>query len=245
MENIIKEPRLTFTGVDESTDIESLIQISNINPFVEWGFLYSPKRSNRTIYPRYPSINWLSSALLALPEGIPISLHLCGNGVDEFILGGGFTGTLVKYMEKHRGRIQLNINMQKWPVKDSTFINKLEQAVRLHRGEVILPMNRNNKKLLDYPWSSNVSYLFDSSGGRGATPLEWKIPIPGKRCGYAGGLNPINLNTELGRIYNVAGRIPDWLDCESGVRDTEDRFDLSLVLQMIDTYKKFSENIHG
>ena len=50
--------RLTITGPDDKTDIDTLLQLSQYYPFVEWAILYSPTRQGSE---RYPSEEWRKS----------------------------------------------------------------------------------------------------------------------------------------------------------------------------------------
>ena len=72
----------------------------------------------------------------------------------------------------------------------------------------------------------DVAFLFDGSGGWGKTPESWRA-AQGRNCGYAGGLNPENLEAATGdaRVY---------LDLESGARDADNRFDLAKVERILE-----------
>ncbi|MEI7997808.1 MAG: hypothetical protein WCH01_23235, partial [Methylococcaceae bacterium] len=50
----------TLTGVDEKTSLMQIAELSERFPFVEWGFLYSPKRQGNP--GRYPSVKRLHEA---------------------------------------------------------------------------------------------------------------------------------------------------------------------------------------
>lgn len=54
----------------------------------------------------------------------------------------------------------------------------------------------------------------------------WPSPFPNRTCGYAGGLGPDNLETELPRIIGAARKHPFWIDMESSLRGLDDCFDL-------------------
>jgi len=45
-------------------------------------------------------------------------------------------------------------------------------------------------------------------------------------CGYAGGLNPDNIEQELIKIEAVVGDAEIWIDMESGIRNKKDELDL-------------------
>lgn len=50
---------ITFTGVDEHTDLRGMIALSAQYP-IEWGVLFSPKRQGcETRYPPFHHIEWV------------------------------------------------------------------------------------------------------------------------------------------------------------------------------------------
>ena len=73
-----------------------------------------------------------------------------------------------------------------------------------------------------------VDYLYDRSGGTGKTRFgQWPPPSnPAIRHGYAGGISPDNIHEAL-RFASGHPGFRIWLDMETGVRDGQDRFDLS------------------
>lgn len=79
----------------------------------------------------------------------------------------------------------------------------------------------------------DVAFLFDGSGGWGKTPESWRA-AEGCNCGYAGGLNPENLEATLPQIEAAAGDARVYLDLESGARDADNRFDLAKVERILE-----------
>ncbi len=79
----------------------------------------------------------------------------------------------------------------------------------------------------------DVAFLFDGSGGWGKTPEEWRA-AQGRNCGYAGGLNPENLEAAIPQIKAAAGDARVYLDLESGARDADNRFDLAKVERILE-----------
>ena len=80
----------------------------------------------------------------------------------------------------------------------------------------------------------NCSTLFDLSHGAGVLPEQWPKPLPGIRCGYAGGLSPDNIKEQLTLISAAVGDTPIWIDMETHVRSNNDRlFDLGKVEQVL------------
>ena len=52
------------------------------------------------------------------------------------------------------------------------------------------------------------------AGFAGLLPEHWPMPIAGLRCGYAGGLSPANVQSQLERISQVTDG-PTWIDAET------------------------------
>jgi phosphoribosylanthranilate isomerase len=80
--------------------------------------------------------------------------------------------------------------------------------------------------------------LFDESAGRGISPDSWDAPLPGHFCGYAGGMNPDNVEANIKMIEKVAAGHTTWIDMESGVR-TNDRFDLGKMRKVLEVTKPY------
>jgi hypothetical protein len=68
----------------------------------------------------------------------------------------------------------------------------------------------------------NMSFLFDSSMGRGELITADKMPKPltelGIRCGYAGGIGPSTVRDVLIAVTGAASGAPVWIDMESSLR---------------------------
>jgi hypothetical protein len=81
--------------------------------------------------------------------------------------------------------------------------------------------------------------LFDASAGRGLTPRRWPAPLPGVRCGYAGGLGPETIATELPLIEQAADGEPYWIDMESRLRAGAKDFPLDRARRVLDIVAGF------
>ena len=83
--------------------------------------------------------------------------------------------------------------------------------------------------------------LFDGSAGEGIAPGEWPKPLAGHACGYAGGLNPDNMQKNLDAISRAT---PDtystWVDQETGAR-TDNKFDLTKVERVLEITAPYAE----
>lgn len=220
--------RCTLTGVDESTDVGALVSLWRAFPFVEVGVLYSPSRAGQG---RYPSLGWiedLAKTLAPLP-GPPLALHLCGRAALQY-LGHPIPAPgdirRLRALAEHFPRIQLNLRAE----ADTPAL--IQTALRDHPSQQLITQHNPANERLWQALRAEERHvvLFDASGGEGRRPSTWPSPLPGKHCGYAGGLGPDNLATELTRIAAAARGQDYWVDMESSLRDDADRFSLGRAL---------------
>lgn len=224
----------TLTGIDQSVPLESLRQLAQEYPFVEFGVLYSKSRAGKG---RYPELDWIEYLANNAEElGLPrLALHICGAAVAEFIAGGD----IVKLASKF-GRIQLNFRSEKF---ETDAIVRAIQGVA-PQSRVITQVNDANANLgerLRYRNCYNHEMLFDKSGGNGISPAEWP-PVDrfsGSKHGYAGGLGPENLAAELPRIAKAAGDAPVWIDMEGKLRNADDQFDVERARACLETVQAY------
>lgn len=232
--------RVTITGADDSIDPEELIPLARDFPFVEWGILFSGSRLGVA---RYPSRSWIS-ALAKIVWQVPMKLsaHLCGAWVRDFVLKAKFNWK-PEYAAHQMlfERVQLNFHGQ-FHKKAPSFESELsaETPQRASEGmkaragkQFIFQCDGENDKTVEelLPWfPDGIFPLFDRSGGTGVTPKDWPKAWPGTYCGYAGGLGPDILTTQLKLIEQAAGEARIWIDMETRVRSEDDRiFDLAKV----------------
>lgn len=233
----MKINRVTITGADNNTDINEMLEISKQYPFVEWGILFSPKRIGEE---RYPDLNWLSKLRDYWMEyDLCLSAHLCGGYTREMLLGKNdlSENNLKEYLEMF-GRRQLNFNSSKNEVNVNEFFNLLKNQPEVY---FILQQNNANFKIchdIRERNIENVSFLFDSSGGRGTVSSQWQTPFLGFFTGYAGGLSADNLTHELMKIEEVCGDREIWVDTESRVR-TNGILDMEKVKQFLEIASKY------
>jgi predicted TIM-barrel enzyme len=231
----------TLTGVDENTPLGELSSLSNRYPVVEWGFLYSPKRQGQP--GRYPSVEYLRMAFSQLPAHVNVALHVCGDGVRQLIYAETFVTELVRLVEQRGGRVQLNFNAHR---AESEFsLAQVRACIARYPGvQFITQYNTANahvwEELKDL---SNHSVLFDASGGNGISPSEWMPPLKGVACGYAGGLGPDNVDTELARIHAVTGNAPFSIDMEGKLRDRDDCFNRNAAKAVLDAVTRHIRNL--
>ena len=233
---------VTITGADDKIDTKDLIEISEDFPFVEWGVLISSTKSGQS---RYPSIEWIENFSHKKSEGMNISVHLCGKMVRKMLIGERETKYWAFYPEiflKERGmnsRIQINSNISKCKYDAEVFTKNLATTHKYYPDvSFITQYHEGNKDIL---WNDLAHYgirqhiLFDSSGGRGIYTFSDPPPEPirGFFCGYAGGINPDNVQTLIDVLDNM-GKGICWIDMESGIRDSDNNFDLNKVVDILE-----------
>ena len=216
---------VSLTGADDRVAPEALAALSAQYPFVEWAILYFPEKEDT---PRNPSALWRENFLsLGLPY---TAAHLCGTQVFRELLTPGEAPVRIADLSRYR-RIQLNINARRPEFTDEevlTIYRKLHGAgLRL-----ILQHHAGSEQViekflydLDEEGLKRVDILFDASKGTGQRPDAWPSPHRFNLfCGYAGGLGPDVLATELQKIKAAVARssrdLPYWIDMRRGYERT-------------------------
>jgi len=222
---VSKLKRITFTGLDDYTNIDDLVKIENDFPHlnIEWGILFSAATR-----PRYPSAAKAKEATTKLKN---CAAHLCGKVFDTWYNSYYEEFFLARERELEGfQRVQLNFNNQHKPLMPL----KLHSLMMMYDKEFILQYNKANKSLIDemvsYKIPKNWTILFDASGGRGTIVSSWPAAIDEIECSYAGGLGPDNLMAQLGLIKDAANGKAFGVDMESNIR-TNDRFDVVKIEQ--------------
>ena len=226
--------QVTFTGVDERTDVQRLAEIQSKYPFAEFGILVSKSRQGKEN--RYPDLSILEKLA---PLGLKLSCHVCGKLARDIIMAAGsgkrtgFTSfdDLYAYLNGNLEmfhRIQLNISgMKEMP---ATLLLRTTPFI----DEVIFQQVPGAPKFpAKVDCESQTSILYDGSGGEGKE-TEFVVKRTLTRTGYAGGLNADNIVERtaglLGKRFLCNNR--HWVDMESGVR-TDDWFDLNKVEEVL------------
>lgn len=227
---------VTITGADDDIDPAVLAAMSEEYPFVEWGILFSNSSPGKK---RYPSKQWRSelyATLLSCKHTLNLSAHLCGSMVQDFFR---VDNTWVNELDMFYRRIQFN---------NYTALNQetVRRFANQSKTPCILPMNAKVKLFDDVTDSSSrsrISYLFDSSGGRGVerVPNDWPKPIEGSHVsGYAGGITAENISAHLRFLIERHGiDQPFWVDLETGARDENNVFNINKVVKILDIAENF------
>ncbi|MCE2724805.1 MAG: hypothetical protein LW865_16240 [Betaproteobacteria bacterium] len=200
---------ITLTGADERTSVTVLQALVASYPSVEIGLLYTATPEGRN---RYPPLDWLHATAEALTQRVAI--HICGRTARQQLLDGKLAGLV-----SHARRVQVNGQLS---------VEEL-QACASRVPHLITQHNATTRELASVPIATH-SLLVDASGGKGLSPQYWQRPADAgsKPVGYAGGLGPDNLATQLDQIAYVAGESAGqaWVDMEGKLRDESDWFDL-------------------
>lgn len=237
---------VTLTGVDEKTDIQDLVRLSEQYPFVEWGVLYSESRAG--VEGRYPSLAWIEQfAVQAQRLNLNVALHLCGAVVPRLLTA--FKGPhplanpevqRILELAQSFGRVQLN-TVAKLEDKEVLrtlirYISRCEQRTR-----VILQWHDKHAAICEQLQAEDAfEVLVDSSGGRGVARTDWPdLSAVHRRPGFAGGLGPDNLAEQLPRIAAVAEGLAFSVDMESKLRTADDRFDVSVCARVLAIAEEF------
>lgn len=226
--------QITFTGIDEKTDIAALKEIQKEYPMVEWGMLTSYHWGENGT--RFPNPK-LTRNLIG--TGLNLSLHLCGKAAIDAANGRWeCTDGLVKHNLSLFKRIQLNLAERVFIVSYCSLPKYINQEVIIQQRSV-RDMDLYVRTITHTPYSGYFSVLLDASGGRGTdTPIE--VLKTKNHVGYAGGINPDNVADKLSYLFSEVKEGTFWIDMESGVR-TDDWFDLDKVVQVLEICKPIIE----
>lgn len=250
--------RISFTGIDDFTDLSTLSKITEYPlPFeVEFGVLFYKSGKNRC-----PSFAVRESLYkLKQEKNLNLSAHLCGDIALWFLQEPNYFCSELQ----HYQRIQLNINIFKLleskQFTETSLISafdKLFNSSFYQTKKIITQVNANNqnKAITEFLQSfSQWNPLFDCSLGKGVTPTSWPIPLS-TACHlntYAGGITPDNIKQvfkEVSMVVNKSAESNFALDLESGVRtlftqddQTFEKFDLYKVHKIISTLSNITSD---
>lgn len=218
---------VTFTGIDNHTDINQLIKLQEDYPFAEFGVLVSAKNTNMNSNPRFPHLGMLKGLKGC---NLNLSCHVCGSAAREILAGHWeeFLKLTGKELSLFK-RIQLNVGVWRKFSRGLEFLPDKDWIIQigLHPG------------LYEYyQEQQNVFALQDHSGGMGSYINEW-TDLGNKYCGYAGGLSAENIEEAILAIMQVhQGGF--WVDMESSVR-TDDWFDIEKCRHVLERVRDYVE----
>ena len=197
---------ITFTGVDKTTRLQELNQISSKYP-VEFGVLFGGggKRHNEVS---------ISAKLEDQCPETNFSAHLCRLFVNWFL-----EDTKPQPWLSVFNRVQLNARDY-----DLKLIHAV-QGTYPHKDVIIQSRGTQFPEIAKY---YKIYALHDESGGRGKTISKFPVPNDTRIVGYSGGIGPDNV---LDVIESITAE-NYWVDMETSLRDDYDRFDLDKVWEV-------------
>ena len=220
----------SLTGADDAVNPQDLLRLSQEFPFVEWAVWLMPERMGSA---RAPKLDWIKR-FIDTCKPCHRALHLCGQGLADFVEGKPETLALVDQFQ----RVQLNVRFE-------------NAGARLNMPQMMAHMAAKPKVTFIVQYADDQAHLlpllknihnhvllFDASAGRGLSPDTWPVPIQGHICGYAGGLGPDNVVDHIKKISTVAKGHETWIDMESKIR-TNDVFDLVKVRKVLEGVKGY------
>lgn len=206
---------VTLTGADDSVRPSELVEISKKYPFVEWGILMGTISGVE----RFPSEKWLNQLVQETTgTDIRLSAHLCDDFLDSMFYTGSFP--VIAEHAKIFQRCQLNFHGKPISNADWSAIIRTFTESPKWQGEVIVQLDGVNDDVLDDLLDHQVraSGLYDCSHGNGVKPETWPTPNSRWNIGYAGGLGPETITSDLEEIKKVVGEQSFWIDMETKLR---------------------------
>lgn len=232
---------LTFTGLDERTDLRELARANQAWPAIEWGILASKSQMGKN--QRYPSLECIQEIIKFSKEMcIRLALHINGKWCRDFLNGDP---TIFQdcpgFGDAGFERIQLNFHDEKM-CYDAELCYDMVRTIPEMRGllQIITQLDSTNPKvsidLIETFTRGGSLYsivpLFDKSGGAGIVPDLWPPAMTWKN-GYAGGLGPHNIREEFWKIEEAAGGTAFWIDMETHIR-TDEWLDLGKCQEVVE-----------
>jgi len=191
-------PFITGTGLDEQTDIDDMVRWNLLD--FEMAFLYSERHAGEA--KRYPPWEFIVEQAKKIPRA---ALHICGKPAQRKLLAGELDVSSFQ-------RIQVNGAVKVPDVKELCKLYPDKTIILQYQGP-------GDDFFLTYE-HDNLALLVDASGGNGILPDGWPLLETDHPVGFAGGLNPDNMEEQVRMIRSVA-REGWWVDLESGLRDEE------------------------
>lgn len=237
--------KVTFTGADDLTSVQDMVELSKEFDFIEWGILVGSNLSDTHFKPRFPSVNWireLRNYQVNNASPLNLSLHVCGLPVGMILQGDSYPIAVIRGITlDYFQRVQLNFHGQNQEARKNEFLLSLIDFFAT--TEIIFQLDNVHN---DLAYEANqlglkVSGLFDLSHGTGVLPSEWPV-ITGSQFpfGYAGGLGPDNIAEQIELIHEASRGFDYWVDMETQVRtvsDAVDYFDLTKVRKVCEILK--------
>lgn len=218
--------RVTFTGIDNKTNINDLVLLSKKYPFVEFGVLFSTKQPNDDKWKnRYPDKTILKKLK---NKELQLCGHVCGSAVRKIVKENNWNEFYNLFGDEIDifNRFQLNVADVK------CFFEKIDFP---KDRNFIIQLNKNLSLYEKYKDLPNVFGFQDNSGGLGKFENNWLDSD--RYFGYAGGLNVDNVEDVINNLY-IVNNADFWIDMETSVR-TNDWFDVEKCEKILEICKNY------
>ena len=224
---------VTCSGTNEFTKIDDLFALYQEFPSVEFGIQVSGKKcsagSARLVW-----LNNLKNQVLRKRKSLPLALHLNQDWVEGFCDGIKIPELqeLLSWTDRQGNpifqRVQLNFKIGRNKAPE---IGRLESQMKKYPHlRFILSYNDANADLIWKIYQRRqvvFDCLFDESFGEGVAPSQRHPPVFDDVIqGYAGGLSPDNVSSELEKIAEL---VPldavIFVDAEGKLKGEDGHFD--------------------
>jgi hypothetical protein len=224
---------VTFSGVDDTADVERLREIRSHYFTIEWGLRLAAESQGPEA--GIPSVEWIGQ----LAPEFNLSAQLWGKTAVDFLLGKD-TELMSRYSRvwPQFHRIQINSADGIDRVNLPAFTRLMEKNPD---KQLILRIRDRNLELADVLLTQGIScsILFDDA----QEPAQKKWPKGPKRfagCGYAGGLGADNIYKQLSPILNAAQTAERWwVEIDSGLQAQENGRDVFSLASCKRTIREF------
>ena len=259
---------ITFSGIDDSVSdrclreyIAVLKDLDQLDK-VEFGVLFMLEKLGQD---RYPTVEWIQRFVEEMKKhDVRLSLHLCGAAIFKSLLNYKTATDFFLEMDWF-DRFQLNVNARQEDLAESQLHELYGAFWDSHKTYVLQCHDNNRANIHNHLYSlakvdpqalKRVHILYDSSKGKGLTPNEWPKFFDDRlvdHCnydndvmrGYAGGMGPDNVRSEIDRINlsrctgpntNTMAPYEYWIDMETNIRSKtpySTRFDFDKVIETV------------
>jgi len=245
---------VTCSGTNEFTDIEGLVSLMKEFPLGEIAVQVSERQSPAG-GARIEWIHELAAYLCDHHTSINAALHINCKWVEKFC-----RGIVVPELKELIDlqdvdglplfkRLQLNFKLDRDDVHEDCAETLIVLQHSLNR-RFILSCNESNEHLVRQLYLLGLRFdcLYDSSFGTGVIPTSRQAPMFADVLqGYAGGIAPRNISTELSRIAYAVDHAPSvgnvYVDAQKGLEDEQKHLSLDKCRRYLSNasywYKKY------
>ncbi len=156
--------RITFTGADDQTSIQDMLALVKDYPMVEFGILFSPKRTGTA---RYPSLEWLEREVFPNAENLALAAHLCGGDSKEVLETGKSKHDYI--LSWYFGDTECY--MSKGHQDFKSFMDSMREYGFDELGDWSAPSHQWWRTVPDRSGEYNVVYVLAEPHSRGAFPV--------------------------------------------------------------------------